>query len=246
MATDGLNCPHNPLFDIHNSCDMRFDIITIFPEIFDSYFNESILKRAQEKKLIQIHVHDLRDFATDKHRKVDDRPFGGGPGMVMKVEPIVKAIAAVAKKTKKFEKETKVVFFAPGGKQIDDEYVAKTSKKAKRIIMVCAHYEGMDDRVKKVVKDMGFKVEELSIGPYVLTGGEIPAMVMVDTIIRKIPGVLGKEESLEESRHGVGVPAYTRPSEFVHKGKKYKVPPVLVSGDHKKIDAWRAEKGIKK
>lgn len=222
---------------------MRFDIITIFPGIFDSYFNESILKRAQEKKLVQIYVHDLRAFATDKHRKVDDRPFGGGPGMVMKVEPLVKAIAAVAKKTKKFEKETKVVFFAPGGTQIDDAYANKTAKKLKRIIMICAHYEGMDERVKKVVKDMGFKIEELSIGPYVLTGGEIPAMVMVDTLIRKIPGVLGKEESLEESRHGIGVPMYTRPSEFVHKGKKYKVPPVLISGDHKKIDAWRGSKG---
>lgn len=224
---------------------MRFDIITIFPGIFDSYMNESILKRAQGKKLIQIVVHDLRAYATDKHRKTDDRPFGGGPGMVMKVEPLVKAIAAVAKKTKKFEKETRVVFFAPGGKQFDEEYATKTAKKIKRIIMVCAHYEGMDDRVKKVVKDMGFKTEELSIGPYVLTGGELPAMVMVDALARKIGGVLGKEESLEESRHGIGVPAYTRPAEFVYKGKKYKVPPVLTSGDHKKIDAWRAQYGKK-
>lgn len=222
---------------------MRFDIITIFPEIFGSYFNESILRRAQEKKAVQIFVHDLRAFTTDKHRKVDDRPFGGGPGMVMKVEPLVKAIAAVAKKTKKFEKETKVIFFAPGGEQIDDELVNKTAKKIKRIILVCAHYEGMDERVKKVVKDMGFKSEELSIGPFVLTGGELPAMVMVDAIARKIPGVLGKEESLEESRHGIGVPAYTRPAEFAHKGKKYAVPPILLSGDHKKIDAWRDEKG---
>lgn len=224
---------------------MRFDIITIFPGIFDSYFNESILKRARERKLISIHVHNLRDFATDKHRKVDDRPFGGGPGMVMKVEPIVKAIVAVAKKTKKFEKETKIVFFAPGGKQIDDAYTNKTAKKCKRIIMVCAHYEGMDERVKKVVKDLGFKTEELSVGPYVLTGGEIPAMILVDTLIRKIPGVLGKEESLEESRYGIGVPAYTRPSEFVCKGKKYKVPAVLISGDHKKIDTWRESMGKK-
>lgn len=222
---------------------MRFDIITIFPEIFDSYFGESILRRAQEKKLIQINVYDLRNFATDKHRKVDDRPFGGGPGMVMKVEPLVKAIAAVAKKTKKFDKETKVVFFAPGGKQIDDEYMNKTAKKCKRLIMICAHYEGMDERVKKVVKDMGFKIEELSIGPYVLTGGEIPAMVMVDALSRKIGGVLGKEESLEESRHGVGVPVYTRPSEFMYKKKGYKVPPVLMSGDHKKIEEWRKERG---
>ena len=222
---------------------MRFDIITIFPHIFDSYLNESILKRAQEKKLIQIHVHDLRAYAIDKHHKTDDRPFGGGPGMVMKIEPLVKAIAAVAKKTKKFEKETKVIFFAPGGKQIDDVYANKTAGKVKRLILVCAHYEGMDERVKKIVKDMGFKTEELSIGPYVLTGGELPAMVLVDTLSRKIGGVLGKGESLEELRHGVGVPAYTRPSEFVFKGKKYKVPPVLVSGDHKKIDAWRAQYG---
>lgn len=221
---------------------MRFDIITIFPGIFDSYLNESILKRAQKNKLIQVRVHDLRAYATDKHKKTDDRPFGGGPGMVMKVEPLVKAIAAVAKKTKKFEKETRVVFFAPGGKQVDDGQVNVTAKKIKRLILVCAHYEGMDDRVKKVVKDMGFKTEELSIGPYVLTGGELPAMVLIDAVSRKISGVLGKEESLEESRHGIGVPAYTRPNEFAYKGKKYKVPPVLLSGDHKKIDAWREEK----
>ncbi|EKD23982.1 MAG: hypothetical protein ACD_81C00135G0008 [uncultured bacterium] len=224
---------------------MRFDIITIFPNIFDSYFNESILKRAKEKKLLQIYVHDLRAYATDKHHKTDDRPFGGGPGMVMKVEPLVKAITAVAKKTKKFEKETRIIFFAPGGKLIDDEYANKTAKKVKRLILICAHYEGMDDRVKKIVKDLGFKSEELSIGPYVLTGGELPAMVMVDALARKLEGVLGKGESLEELRHGVGVPAFTRPSEFVHKGKKYKVPPILLSGDHKKIDEWRAQYGKK-
>lgn len=222
---------------------MRFDIITIFPEMFDSYFNESILKRAKEKKLIQIHIHNLREFATDKHHKTDDRPFGGGPGMVMKVEPIAKAIAAVVKKTKKFEKETKVIFFEPGGKLIDDAYANKTAKKYKRIIMVCAHYEGMDERVKKIVKDMGLKYEELSIGPYVLTGGELPAMVMVDALARKIGGVLGKEESLEETRYGVGVPSYTRPAEFVFKKKKYAVPPVLLSGNHKDIEAWRKERG---
>lgn len=225
---------------------MRFDIITIFPEIFDSYLNESILKRAQEKKRIRIYVHDLRAYAADKHRKTDDRPFGGGPGMVMKPEPIVKAVAAVARKTNSFKKETKVVFFAPGGRQVDDAYMIKTAKKTKRLIVVCARYEGMDERVKKAVKDMGFKTEELSIGPYVLTGGELPAMVVVDALTRKIKGVLGKDESLEESRHGVGVPAYTRPADFAYKGKKYKVPPVLLSGDHKKIDAWRAAQGKKK
>lgn len=222
---------------------MRFDIITIFPEIFDSYFNESIIKRAREKKHIQIYVHNLRDFAIDKHRKVDDRPFGGGPGMVMKVEPLVKAIAAVVKKTKKFEKETKVVFFAPGGRLLDDDYANKVAKKYKRLIMVCARYEGMDERVKKVVKDMGFKFEELSIGPYVLTGGDLPAMVVVDALSRKIAGVLGREESLEESRYGVGVPSYTRPGEFVFKKKKYKVPPILMSGKHKDIEEWRRERG---
>ncbi len=222
---------------------MRFDVISIFPEMLNAYFGESILKRAREKKHIVIATHNLRDFATGKHRKVDDRPFGGGPGMVMKVEPVAKAVAAVVRKTKKYAaKETKVIFFAPAGKQIDEAYVLKTAKKYKRVIMVCAHYEGMDGRVPKVIKDMGFAVEEVSIGPYVLTGGELPAMVLVDAISRKIPGVLGKEESLEESRHGIGVPSYTRPSEFVHKGKKYAVPPVLLSGDHKKIDAWRDEK----
>ncbi|MBI5401334.1 tRNA (guanosine(37)-N1)-methyltransferase TrmD [Candidatus Wolfebacteria bacterium] len=212
---------------------MLFDIITIFPEIFDSYLNESILKRAQKNKKIKIKIHNLRDFTKDKHKKVDDRPFGGGPGMVLKAEPIIKAVLAL-----KPAKKTKIILFTPGGKQFDEKTAQKLSKEA-QLIIICGRYEGIDERVSKILKANSYKLETISIGPYVLTGGELPAMVLIDSISRKIPGVLGKEESLEENRLGIGVPAYTRPAKFKYKGKKYKVPEVLLSGNHAEIKKWR-------
>lgn len=225
------------------SLKMRFDIITIFPDIFDSYLNESILKRAQKNKKIKIKIHNLRDSAKDKHKKarptgwsfgrVDDRPFGGGPGMVFKVEPIVRAIQSL-----KLKKKTKVIIFSAGGKQFDEKMAQKLSKEA-QLTMICGRYEGIDERVKKVIHNSGFIIRELSVGPYVLTGGELAAMVLIDSISRKIPGVLGKEESLEEKRFGVGVPVYTRPAEFKYKGKKYIVPKILLSGHHKNLEEWR-------
>ena len=219
---------------------MDFDIITIFPGVFDSYFKESIIKRAQERKKIRIKIHNLRDFSSGRHRKVDDRQFGGGPGMVMYAEPIVKAVefAKSKSRSKPAGRLTKVVLFAPGGKQFDDKAAHKLAKES-QIIMVCGHYEGVDERVEKTLKDLKIKTEKYSIGPYVLTGGELAAMVLVDSVSRKIPGVLGKEESLEEKRLGIGVPVYTRPAVFKHKGKKYEVPKILLSGDHKKIEDWR-------
>lgn len=213
---------------------LQFDIITVFPEIFSSYFSESMILRGQKKKLIKINIHDLRKWTTDKRKTVDDKQYGGGPGMVMKVEPITKALRAL-KKTKK----TKVILFSASGKQFTNSVAAELAEKFDRIILICGHYEGVDERVKKVVKDLGFKISELSIGPYVLTGGELPAMVLVDAVTRRIPGVLGKTESLEEKRLGVGVPVYTRPEIFKFRGKKYSVPKVLLSGDHKKIEEWR-------
>ncbi len=228
---------------------MRFDIITIFPKIFDSYLSESILKRAKEKKLIDVKIHNLRDFVSDNkrqkvalrqaqgdfstRRKIDDRPFGGGPGMVLMAEPIVKAV----KKAVKFKK-AKVVLFSAGGKQFDNKTASKFSKFS-QLIFVCGRYEGVDDRAKKAIKDFGLDVEEISIGSYVLTGGELPAMVLIDAVSRQVKGVLGKHESLEEKRLGVGVPVYTRPEIFVYKNKRYKVPEILLSGDHKKIEQWR-------
>ncbi len=219
---------------------MEFDIITIFPKIFDSYLNESILKRAQKKGLIKIKVHNLRDFTKDKHRKVDDKPFGGGPGMVLKIEPFIRTVGSILKlKTKNQKLKTKIVLFTPSGKQFNNKTAAKLAKNYDNLILIAGRYEGIDERLQAVLKDLKLKNLKLSIGNYVLTGGELPAMVLIDTVSRQIKGVLGKEESLEEKRFGVGVPVYTRPETFIYKSKKYKVPKVLLSGNHKKIEAWR-------
>jgi len=228
---------------------MRFDIITIFPNIFNSYLNESILKRAQAKKLIQIKIHNLRDFTKDKHKKVDDRPYGGGPGMVIRAEPIIKAIVSILNSkfkilnskqipSSKFKK-IKIILFTPTGKEFNNKMAAQLAKNYNHLILICGRYEGIDERVKKVIENCKLKIVNLSIGPYVLTGGELPAMVLIDAVARQIPGVLGKKESIEEKRFGVGVPVYTRPEIFIFKNRKYKVPKVLLSGDHKKIVAWR-------
>ncbi len=213
---------------------MRFDIITIFPEMFGAYFSESMLKRAQEKKLVEFRTFNLRDFSTDaKHKKVDDRAYGGGPGMVMQVGPLAAALDKIVQKKKKHL----IILFSAAGKQFDSKQAAQWAKKYEQIVMIAGRYEGVDSRIKKI-----YKMQEISIGPYVLTGGELPAMVVADAISRHIPGVLGNEESLEERRHGVGVPVYTRPEVFEWKKKKYRVPRVLLSGDHKKIDQWRQRK----
>lgn len=219
---------------------MRFDIITIFPHIFDSYLNESMFKRARAKKLVDIRVHDLRKWAYDKHKKVDDRPFGGGPGMALKTEPIVRAIGSIVGKEQK-TKKIMIILFSASGKQFDQKIARDFAKKYERLIFIAGHYEGVDERIKKVIENLKFKIENLSIGPYVLTGGELPALVVIDAVSRHIPGFLGKEESLEEKRHGIGVPVYTRPEAFGWKGKTYRVPNVLLSGNHKKIEEWRKQ-----
>ena len=236
-----------------NITKLRFDIITIFPKILDSYLNESILKRAQNNKLIEIKIHNLRDFVSKrgltqikrgntqkfKYSKVDDRPFGGGPGMVMQIEPIIRAVQFAKSKIKYQKSKIKVVIFSPTGKQFDNKMAADLAKKYDNLILICGRYEGIDARLEKVIKNLKLKIENLSIGPYVLTGGELPAMVLIDSVSRQIPGVLGKQESLEEKRHGVGAPVYTRPEIFKYKGKKYKAPKVLLSGDPKKIEEWK-------
>jgi tRNA (guanine37-N1)-methyltransferase len=204
-----------------------FHIITIFPEAIRFYFETSILKRGQKKKLIKIKFSNPRDYTTDKHHKVDDKPFGGGPGMVIKIEPLVKIIRTIR------TDRTKIILLSPSGKQFTQKMARDWAEKYKNIILISGHYEGIDARVKKI-----FKAEEMSVGPYILTGGELPAAIIIDAVSRHIPGVLGKEESLEEKR-GIGIPVYTRPEVFVWKGKKYRVPKVLLSGHHKKIAAWR-------
>jgi len=203
---------------------MVFHIITIFPEMFDSYLSESILARAQKGKKIKIKFYNPRDFTKDKHKKIDAKPYGGGPGMVMQAEPIISAV-----KKARGRKNTKVYVMTPSGKQFTNTIAKNISKKHKEIILIAGRYEGIDARVKKILK-----AEELSVGPFVLTGGELPAMIVVDTVARQIKGVLGAKDSIEEGRNASSE-IYTRPEVF----GGYKVPKVLLSGDHKKIEEWR-------
>jgi tRNA (guanine37-N1)-methyltransferase len=210
---------------------MRFHVLTIFPDIFDSYINESLFKRAQKNKIVSIRSYDIRSFTTDKHGKVDDRPFGGGPGMVLKVQPIADAVKKLKSGALK-KRKTRVILFSPRGKKLDAQAVRRLSR-YDDLILICGRYEGVDERVADHIAD-----EEISIGDYVLSGGELPALVLMETVSRQIPGFLGKEESLEEVNGSF--PTYTRPEDFSpKKGKNWKVPSVLLSGDHKKIAEWR-------
>ncbi len=210
---------------------MRFDILTIFPNIFDSYLSESIIKRALENKLIEISIHDIRKYSKDKHKKVDDIPYGGGAGMVMTPQPLFDAITAIKKLNK-----GPVIYLTPQGKTLTQSKSEKIAKKSQGLILLCGRYEGIDERIRETLID-----EEISIGNYVLTGGELPAMVLMDSVSRLIPGVLGKEESHLEDSFSKSLdrkkeyPHYTRPQIF----QGLKVPDVLTSGDHKKIAAWR-------
>lgn len=213
---------------------MRFDIITIFPSFFDSFLQESLIKRAIEKKLIKINIHNLRDYADDFHETVDDRPFGGGFGMVYKVGPVYRAVENVRKRTKK----KKILLFTPRGKLLTQERITEFSK-LKQLIMICGRYEGVDERVAKHITD-----EEISIGDYVLLGGEIPAMIIIEAVSRLIPSVIGNPKILKEriTKNGgfVEYRQYTRPEIFKpKKGIEWKVPKVLLSGNHKKIQEWR-------
>jgi len=217
---------------------IKFDIITIFQKILKSYWGESLIARAKAKKLIKINVHDLRNWTKDRHRTVDDRPFGGGLGMVLKVEPIFKAV----KQIKKNNKKAKIILFTPRGQKFNQKLAFKLSK-FNQIIFICGRYEGVDERVAQKVADM-----EISIGDYDLMGGELPAMVAVETISRLIPGVLGKpallEERVSESGGFLEYAQYTRPEIFSpKKGVNWKVPKVLTGGDHKKIDEWKKAHG---
>lgn len=210
---------------------MRFDIVSIFPSFFDSFKSESLLKKAQDKELVFITTYDPRAFASDKHKTVDDKPYGGGAGMLMKIEPLVRTLESI-KRTKR----SRVILFSPSGKQFDQKRANVFAKKYDQLIFVCGRYEGVDSRIKKFVD------EELSVGPYVLNGGEVAAMVVIESVARLIPGVIGNAESLAEESHvtegASEYPQYTRPEEF----RGQKVPKVLLSGDHKKIAEWRKKK----
>ena len=223
----------------------HFNIITIFPHIFSAkggpasggefcgYFSESIIKRALEKKLIDVNVINLRDFTNDKHKTVDDTPFGGGAGMVMKVEPIYKAIQSIKSKVK--SQKSRIILFSAKGKKYTQADAARLSQ-YDNLTLICGRYEGVDERVAQNIAD-----EEISIGDYVLTGGEIPAMAVVDSVARLIPGVLGNEESPKDESHSeegyLEYPQFTRPENF----NDWKVPEVLLSGNHKEIEKWRKD-----
>jgi len=224
---------------------LRVDIITIFPEMFDSYLSESLIARALKKKLIKINVHNLRKWTKDRHKTVDDRPFGGGLGMVMKIEPIFKAVQSLKSKIK--NQKSKIILFTPRGKKFNQKIAYNLSKLA-QIILICGRYEGVDERVAKNIADI-----ELSIGDYDLMGGELPAMIVVETVARLVPGVLGKPQLLKEritkEKGFIEYAQYTRPPKFFPKKfwrakpKVWNVPEVLLSGNHKKINEWRKKHG---
>ena len=214
---------------------LRFDIVSIFPGMFESPFADSIIQRAWEEGLLDLRVHDLRDYSLNKHRKVDDTPFGGGVGMVMNVEPIARVIAAIKKEVP----ETRTILLSPGGRPFDQEKAWEFSR-LPSLTLICGRYEGIDERVR-----LHFVDEEISIGDYVLTGGEIPAMVLVEAISRLVPGVLGDPESVVEESFTDGLleyPQYTRPRDY----QGFKVPEILISGDHKKIRDWQKAEAVKK
>lgn len=226
---------------------MQFDIVTIFPEIFKPYFNTGMIGCAKKKKLAKINLYNLRDYTNDVHKTVDDRPYGGGPGMIFKVEPIYTALQRIIKTKKlnnKITKKRKIIMLDPGGKKFDQDMAYKYSK-LDNLVFLCGRYEGFDKRVEKFID------EKVSVGDYVLTGGELPTMTIIDAVTRLIPGVLNKEESLFEETHSkkgyIEYPQYTRPEVFRIKNlesriKEFKVPKVLLSGDHKKIEEWRKKK----
>lgn len=218
-----------------NMTCLEFNIITIFPEMFKSPLNESILKKAREKNLVKIQILNLRDFADGKHRVTDDYPYGGGVGMLMKPEPIVKAIEAV-----KAEKpNSKVILMTPQGKTMNHDYAKKLSKEQSWIV-VCGRYEGVDERVRQYFVD-----EEISIGDFILTGGEIPAMALIDVLVRYIPGVIGGKGAVENDSFANSLleyPQYTRPANF----RGLKVPEVLLSGNEKNIQEWQHKETLKR
>jgi tRNA (guanine37-N1)-methyltransferase len=207
---------------------MKIDVLTLFPAMFAGPLDESIVKRAREAKLLDLKIHNLRDWTHDRHKIVDDRPFGGGPGMLLKVEPLFEAIESLQRE------KTKVILLSPSGRKFDQS-IARELAQSEDLLLVCGSYEGFDERVREALTD-----DELSIGDYVLTNGALPAMVVIDAVARLLPGVLGDDESSHDESFSAGLleyPQYTRPAEF----RGIKVPEVLLSGNHAEIEKWRRE-----
>jgi tRNA (guanine37-N1)-methyltransferase len=210
---------------------VKIDVLTLFPAMFAGPLDESIVKRAREAKLLDLKIHNLRDWTHDRHKTVDDRPFGGGPGMLLKVEPLFEAIESLQRET------TRVILLSPSGRKFDQS-IARELAQSDDLLLVCGSYEGFDERVREALAD-----DELSIGDYVLTNGALPAMVLIDAVARLLPGVLGDDESSHDesfshpAHAGLEYPQYTRPAEF----RGMKVPEVLLSGNHAGIEKWRRE-----
>jgi tRNA (guanine37-N1)-methyltransferase len=219
---------------------MKIDIVTLFPEICCAPLSESIMKRAQKNGIVDLHIHNLRDWTTDKHHVADDAPFGGGQGMVMKPEPIFAAVEELRNETSNIKHLTsKIVLMSPAGRRFDQAMAAQLSGES-HLIIICGHYEGVDHRVIDHLADF-----EISIGDYVLTNGAIAAVVLVDALVRLLPGVLGHEQSALDDSFSRGLleaPQYTRPAEF----RSWKIPDVLLSGNHAEIERWRREQAIKR
>jgi len=222
---------------------LKIDILTLFPEICRAPLSESIMKRAQENKIVDLRIHNLRDWTKDKHRIVDDAPFGGGQGMVMKPEPIFAAVeelrAQVDEKSKIENRKSKIILMSPAGRRFDQPMAERFCREP-HLIVICGHYEGVDHRVIEHLVDL-----EISIGDYVLTNGAIAAVVLVDAIVRLLPGALGHEQSAADDSFGAGLleaPQYTRPAEF----RDWQVPDVLVSGNHAEIAAWRKKEALRR
>ena len=214
---------------------MKCDVLTLFPDILTAYLNESILKRARDKELLDVNLVNIRDFASGPHRQVDDYPFGGGAGMVLKPEPVFRAMDAL----KEDGEPRRVVLLSPQGRPFDQSMAEDYAKEERKFVFICGRYEGIDERVRALVD------EEVSIGDFVLTGGELGALVIIDAVTRLIPGVLGDEKSIEDESFSWGLldyPHYTRPREF----RGLDVPPVLLSGNHEEIRLWRRREALKK
>jgi len=217
---------------------MRFDILTLFPDMFPGYMSQSLLNKAIENGIVEVHVHNMRDWSTDKHNKIDDRPYGGGPGMILSVEPVIRCVEAVQKMT---DDPGQVIMMTPQGERLCQPTVERLATNS-RMILLCGRYEGFDQRVIDILDPL-----ELSIGDYILNGGEVAAMVVVDSLVRMVPGVLGDEQSSWDDSFSRGnrmleYPQYTRPQTF----EGHEVPEILLSGNHKKIEQWRKAQSLAK
>ena len=215
---------------------MRFDILTLFPDMFPGYLSQSLLNKAIEKGIVEVHLHDLRSWTDDPHRKVDDRPFGGGPGMILMVDPVVRAVEAIQQMA---DQPAQVILTTPQGKRLNQRYVEDLAAN-QRFLLLCGRYEGFDQRVIDILKPL-----KVSVGDYILNGGEVAAMVMVDTLVRMVPGVLGHQESSVQDSFSRGnrmleYPQFTRPREY----RGLSVPEILLSGNHPEIEKWRSEQSL--